>query len=58
MKLLLLLLPCLALWPQTSSNLISLFPNLYGPTGIVLPNTQHAAHFTNAFQSNFSPLVG
>jgi len=59
-----LLLPCLALWPHepgtngTSTKLISLFPNLYGPTGIVLPNTEHAAHFTSAFQSNFSPLVG
>jgi hypothetical protein len=41
-----------------SSKLISLFPNLFGPTGIVLPNAEHAAHFTNAFQSNFSPLVG
>ena len=65
MKRLLLLLPCLALWPHdpgangtSSSKLISLFPNLYGPTGIVLPNTEHAAHFTSAFQSNFSPLVG
>ena len=64
MKTLLLLLPCLALWSQqpgatgTSSKLISLFPNLYGPTGIVLPNLEHAAHFTSAFQSNFSPLVG
>jgi len=70
MKLLLLILPCLALWSHepgsagatgtngTANNLISLFPNLYGPTGIVLPNTAHAAHFTNAFQSNFSPLVG
>lgn len=58
----------LALWPHDpaatnavngrSSKLISLFPNLYGPTGIVLPNAEHAAHFTNAFQSNFSPLVG
>ncbi len=41
-----------------SSKLIALFPSLYGPTGIVLPNSEHAAHFTNAFQSNFSPLVG
>jgi len=70
MKLILLLLPCLALLAHepgaaaitssngSANNLISLFPNLYGPTGIVLPNTAHAAHFTNAFQSNFSPLVG
>lgn len=58
----------LAVWPHdpaaststggTSSKLISLFPNLFGPTGITLPNNEHAAHFTNAFQSNFSPLVG
>ena len=60
----------LALWPHdpaspaatgangSSNKLISLFPNLYGPTGIVLPNAEHAAHFTSAFQSNFSPLVG
>lgn len=65
-----LLFTGLALWPHdpatpaasgaggTSSKLISLFPNLFGPTGIVLPNAEHAAHFTNAFQSNFSPLVG
>src|SRR5262245_18241834 len=70
MNLLLLSQPCLAPWAHepgaagatstngTASNLISLFPNLYGPTGIVLLNTAHAAHFTNAFQSNFSPLVG
>ena len=58
MKFILLLLPCLALWPQASSKLISLFPNLYGPTGIVLPNPTHAAHFTSAFQANLSPLVG
>ncbi|MBL8238604.1 MAG: transporter [Bryobacterales bacterium] len=58
----------LAVWPHdpaaststggTSSKLISLFPNLFGPTGITLPNNEHAAHFTNGFQSNFSPLVG
>jgi len=42
----------------TSSKLIYLIPNLYGPTGIVLPNTEHAAHFTSAFQSSFGPLVG
>ncbi|MBI2686141.1 MAG: hypothetical protein HYX27_07485 [Acidobacteria bacterium] len=68
--LLCLLLSSLAAWPHdptgpaantagaTSSKLIYLFPTLYGPTGIVLPNTDHAAHFTSAFQSNFSPLVG
>ena len=53
--------PAEALTIGTSGNsgkLISLFPNLYGPTGIVLPNPDHAAHFTSAFQSNFSPLVG
>ncbi|HEU0120384.1 MAG TPA: transporter [Bryobacteraceae bacterium] len=43
---------------NTSSKLIYLIPNLYGPAGLTLPNTEHAAHFTSAFQSSFGPLVG
>lgn len=61
---LLLLIP--SLWGQSSrdghnqtpSKLVYLLPNLYGPTGISLPNSEHSAHFTSAFQSSFGPLVG
>jgi len=38
-------------------KLAYLLPNLFGPGGFVLPNAEHAAHFSNAFQSNFGPLM-
>ena len=38
-------------------KLAYLLPNLFGPGGFVLPNPDHAAHFSNAFQSNFGPLM-
>jgi hypothetical protein len=39
-----------------SDKLGCLIPNLYGAGGFTLPNPFHAAHFTNAFQENFTPL--
>lgn len=38
-------------------KLAYLLPNLFGPGGFVLPNPDHSAHFSNAFQSNFGPLM-
>ncbi len=39
-----------------SGKLAYLIPNLFGNSGIVLPNADHAAHFTSALQSNFGPF--
>ena len=33
-----------------------LIPNVFGNTGLTLPNNFHRAHFDNDFQSNFTPL--
>jgi len=41
----------------SSSALGCLIPNVYGPTGLTLPNPFHEAHFNSAFQANFSPLT-
>jgi hypothetical protein len=40
----------------SSSKLALLVPNLYGSNGLVLPNPDHDAHFTSAFQTNFGPF--
>lgn len=40
----------------TTSKLALLIPNLYGANGLVLPNPDHDAHFTSAFQTNFAPF--
>jgi hypothetical protein len=37
-------------------KLAFLIPNLYGPTGLTLPNPTHQAHFDSSFQQNFGPL--
>lgn len=37
-------------------KLAFLIPNLYGPTGLTLPNQTHQAHFDSSFQQNFGPL--
>jgi hypothetical protein len=37
-------------------KLALLIPNLYGPTGLTLPNPTHQAHFDSSFQQNFGPL--
>ena len=39
-----------------SSKLARLVPNLFGTNGLVLPNPDHDAHFSSAFQANFAPL--
>ena len=38
------------------TGLACAIPNLYGPFGLVLPSSNHAAHFNSTFQSNFSAL--
>lgn len=40
----------------SSGKLAFLIPNLYGSSGLVLPNPEHEAHFDSAFQRNFTPL--
>lgn len=40
-----------------STKLAHIVPNLYGPAGIVLPNPDHAAHFSSSFQTSFGPLM-
>jgi len=40
-----------------SNKLAYLIPNLFGNSGIVLPNVAHTAHFTSALQSNFGPFT-
>ena len=37
-------------------KLAFLIPNLFGPTGLTLPNPTHQAHFDSSFQQNFGPL--
>jgi hypothetical protein len=37
-------------------KLAFLIPNLYGPTGLTLPNPTHQAHFDSSFQQNFGPF--
>jgi hypothetical protein len=39
-----------------SSKLALLIPNLFGSAGLVLPNPDHDAHFSSAFQTNFAPF--
>ena len=39
-----------------SSKLICVIPQVYGPAGLTLPNTFHAAHFENDFVASFTPL--
>ena len=47
---------------QTCSNtaqtkdLVCVVPQLFGPGGLTLPNTRHAAHFTSASLNTFRPL--
>jgi hypothetical protein len=43
---------------QNSSKLGCLIPNVYGQTGLTLPNNFHRAHFDSDFQANFTPLNG
>ncbi len=40
----------------TGSKLGCLIPNVFGQTGLTLPNNFHRAHFDNDFQANFTPL--
>lgn len=40
----------------STSKLALLIPNLYGSNGLVLPNPDHDAHFSSAFQTNFAPF--
>jgi len=40
----------------TTSRLICVIPQLYGPAGFELPNPNHAAHFLSSFQQSFTPL--
>ncbi len=40
----------------SNGHLVYVIPGLYGPTGFVLPNPFHSAHFNSSFQSNFNPL--
>src|SRR5687768_9091419 len=37
-------------------KLAFLIPNLFGPTGLTLPNPTHQAHFDSSFQANFGPF--
>jgi hypothetical protein len=37
-------------------KLAFLIPNLYGPSGLTLPNPTHQAHFDSSFQQNFGPF--
>jgi hypothetical protein len=37
-------------------KLAFLIPNLYGPSGLTLPNPTHQAHFDSSFQANFGPF--
>ncbi len=39
-----------------NSKLGCLIPNVFGKTGLTLPNNFHRAHFDNDFQQNFTPL--
>jgi hypothetical protein len=38
-------------------KMVCILPSVYGPTGLVLPNDQHDAHFVNSFQADFAPLT-
>jgi hypothetical protein len=42
---------------QNSSKLGCLISNVYGPTGLTLPNPSHVAHFNSGFQNEFVPLL-
>ena len=37
-------------------DLVCAVPQLFGPAGMILPNTHHAAHFKNASLQTFAPL--
>jgi hypothetical protein len=37
-------------------KLAFLIPDLYGPSGLTLPNPTHQAHFDSSFQANFGPF--
>jgi hypothetical protein len=41
---------------NSSGELASRIPQLYGPRGLVLPNNFHAAHFQSSFQQSFTPV--
>ena len=41
---------------SVSNKLICVTPQLYGPGGLILPNTHHSAHFASASLQSFSPL--
>ena len=44
-------------WAQCGDNALGcLFHNIYGPTGLVLPNPTHRAHFSNDSLQSFTPL--
>lgn len=51
--------PLLAQTCSTASpnkDLVCVVPQLFGPAGLTLPNTQHAAHFTSASLNTFRPV--
>lgn len=39
-----------------SSKVICAVPQIYGPSGLTLPNPNHEAHFQASFQQSFTPL--
>jgi hypothetical protein len=39
-----------------TADLAFKIPRLYGPSGLVLPNNFHAAHFQSSFQQSFTPM--
>jgi hypothetical protein len=41
---------------SVSNKMICLIPQLFGPAGLVLPSIGHEAHFSSAFQNNFTPM--
>jgi hypothetical protein len=41
---------------QNGAKLGCLIPDVFGNTGLTLPNNFHRAHFDNDFQANFTPL--
>lgn len=43
--------------PSYSGKLICVLPQVYGPTGLTLPNTSHEAHFVNSLISSFVPVT-
>jgi len=47
---------CLPAQTTSNSALALRIPRLYGPSGLVLPNAFHAAHFQSSFQQSFTPM--